>query len=131
MSEKHEYRFKDYSFLVFPYAKAYEGFLKQLFLDAKFITHLDYVSDHFRVGKFLSPHLINQLGDKSIYKNIQESTTTDLARKIWEVWKMGRNQVLHYYPHNTKRLTFEEARDMNVKILNTMIEAYGELKRVS
>ncbi|MEK7523241.1 MAG: hypothetical protein AAB569_06655, partial [Patescibacteria group bacterium] len=27
----HAYQFKDYSFLVFPFAKAYEGFLKQIF----------------------------------------------------------------------------------------------------
>ncbi|PIQ73668.1 hypothetical protein COV58_01295, partial [Candidatus Roizmanbacteria bacterium CG11_big_fil_rev_8_21_14_0_20_36_8] len=38
-----EQHFKDYSFLVFPYAKAYEGFLKQLFLDLEFISHHDYI----------------------------------------------------------------------------------------
>ena len=129
MAETHGYRFKDYSFLVFPYAKAYEGFLKQLFLDLDFISHLDYISDHFRIGKFLSPHLIERLGDRSIYAKIQRSGGDDLAREIWDVWKRGRNEVFHYYPHNIKKLSFEEAKSLNQEILHTMIKAYDGLKK--
>ena len=51
----HAFQFKDYSFLIFPFAKAYEGFLKQLFKDVKFISHLDYISDHLRLGKLFIP----------------------------------------------------------------------------
>jgi hypothetical protein len=35
-------KFADYSFVVFPAAKAYEGFLKKLFLDQRFITEEEY-----------------------------------------------------------------------------------------
>ena len=35
-------KFPDYSFVVFPAAKAYEGFLKRLFLDRGFISEEDY-----------------------------------------------------------------------------------------
>lgn len=119
--------FKDYSFLVFPFAKAYEGFLKQLFLDAHFISHLDYISDHFRLGKLLSPHLIERLGDRSLYKKIVEGGNNMLAEEIWHMWKIGRNETLHYYPHNIKRLTLEDAESIRSNFLNTMEHAYNGL----
>src|SRR5438105_2941068 len=75
----HAYTFKDYSFLIFPFAKSYEGYLKKLFLEIKFISHLDYVSDHFRLGKFMSPNLEARLGERSLYKKIKEHATVDIA----------------------------------------------------
>lgn len=129
ITEDKSYKFKDFSFLVFPYAKAYEGFLKQLFLDVGFITHLDYISDHFRIGKYLSPHLIQRLGDRSIYSQIIKYGSEELAQDMWNAWKKGRNEVFHYYPHNIKRLTFDEAKRMNEDILHTMIKAYETLKK--
>jgi hypothetical protein len=122
------YHFKDYSFLVFPFAKAYEGFLKQLFLDVKFISHLDYISDHLRLGKLLSPNLVKKLGERSLYKKIKEKAGQDLADKIWNAWKIGRNQVFHYYPHNLKALTFSQAENIIDNILSAMEESYGKLK---
>jgi len=122
------YHFKDYSFLVFPFAKAYEGFLKQLFLDVKFISHLDYISDHLRLGKLLSPNLVNKLKERSLYKKIKDKAGQDLADKIWNAWKIGRNQVFHYYPHNLKALTFSQAENIIDNILSAMEESYGKLK---
>jgi len=51
----------DYSYLVFPFAKSYEGFLKKLFLDLGFISQQVYESDHFRIGRALNPHLEKNL----------------------------------------------------------------------
>ncbi len=129
ITEEKKFKFKDFSFLVFPYAKAYEGYLKQLFLDVGFITHLDYISDHYRIGKYLSPHLIQRLGDRSIYTQIIKSSSEELASQMWEMWKKGRNEVFHYYPHNIKRLTFEDARIMNEDILHAMVKSYDALKK--
>jgi hypothetical protein len=126
--KNHAYHFKDYSFLVFPFAKAYEGFLKQLFLDVKFISHLDYISDHLRLGKLLSPNLVNKLKERSLYKKIKDKAGQDLADKIWNAWKIGRNQVFHYYPHNLKALTFSQAENIIDNILLVMEESYGKLK---
>jgi hypothetical protein len=123
-----KYNFKDYSFLVFPFAKAYEGFLKKIFLDVKFISHLDYISDHYRLGKVLSPNLINKLGDRSVYQKIVNFAGSDLAEKIWNAWKIGRNQVFHYFPHNLKSLTFPEAEEVIGEIIKTMEEAIVCLK---
>jgi|SRR3989344_2117348 len=121
----HQHQFKDYSYLVFPYAKAYEGFLKQLFLDLHFISHLDYISDHFRLGKFLSPHLVERLADRSLYLQIKQYDSPVIAEKIWQTWKLGRNQIFHYYPHNTKAISLEEAENIIAVILETMQTAYN------
>lgn len=123
-----KYEFKDYSFLIFPFAKAYEGFLKKLFLDIKYISHLDYISDHLRLGKLMSPNLIGKLGDRSLYKKITDNQTKDLAERIWMAWKLGRNQVFHYFPHNLKAVTFEQAEQTIQEITATMEEAYQRLQ---
>lgn len=124
----HEYRFKDYSFLVFPFAKAYEGFLKRLFLDIGFISRLDYISDHFRLGKLMSPNLVMRLGDRSLYLKIREAADEKLAEDVWNAWKMGRNQIFHYFPHNIKSITFEEAEKIVNQIIQVMETTYERLR---
>ena len=114
-------RITDYSYLVFPFAKAYEGFLKQVFLDKEFITTYDYQSDHFRVGKVLNPSLEKRLRHISVYdKIIISSGDQTLATELWQVWKVGRNAVFHYFPHNFKALTFDEAKEIINRVLKVM-----------
>jgi hypothetical protein len=122
------YQFKDYSFLIFPFAKAYEGYLKKLFRDLKFISHLDYISDHLRLGKLMSPNLVGKLGERSLYKKIKEATTKELADRIWDIWRRGRNQIFHYFPHNLKAISFEEAKFLANEFLATMMASYERLK---
>lgn len=122
------YQFKDYSFLIFPFAKTYEGFLKKLFADIHFISHLDYISDHLRLGKLMSPNLIGRLGERSLYKKIVDASSRDLADHIWNTWKIGRNQIFHYFPHNLKAVSFNEAENIVNQIISTMEEAYQKLK---
>jgi hypothetical protein len=124
----HSYKFKDYSFLIFPYAKAYEGFLKQLFLDIGFLTRLDYISNHLRLGKLMSPNLVGRLGERSLYIKMKKYGSEELANEVWECWKIGRNQVFHYFPHNIKALTFDEAEQVISQIIKTMSDAYIQLK---
>lgn len=109
MSEEHENTFSDYSFVVFPFAKAYEGFLKQVFFDIGFLSQTEYTSDHLRLGKVLSPNLVRRLGDKSIYEKICSRGWCQLADEIWDTWKAARNQVFHYFAHNLHSLTLKEA----------------------
>ncbi len=122
------YQFKDYSFLVFPFAKAYEGYLKQLFKDIGFISHLDYISDHLRLGKLLSPNLIGRLGERSLYRKIFDHSTKDLADQVWQTWKVGRNQVFHYYPHNLRALNFNKAKEIINQIIKTMELLYEKFQ---
>jgi hypothetical protein len=50
-------RISDYSFIVAPAAKAYEGYLKEFFFRIGLIDKYTYQSDRFRVGKTLNPSL--------------------------------------------------------------------------
>ncbi len=118
----------DYSYLVFPYAKLYEGFLKDLFLDLDIIDTRDYESDHFRIGKALSPNLAKKLGRRSAYAQIVLRFGKDLATRLWHTWKNGRNLVFHYFPHNYRALTLDQARQLISMITETMEQAVRDTK---
>lgn len=113
----------DFSYLVFPFAKLYEGFLKKLFLDAGIISERDYHSDHFRIGRALSPNLTRRLGLKSAYQQISDRYGNELAARLWHTWKEGRNLVFHYFPHNYRSLTRVAAIELVNQLVGTMREA--------
>ncbi len=119
----------DYSYLVFPFAKAYEGFLKQLFLDLGFISKKDYESDRFRIGKALNPYLEKRLRYSSVYDKIVRHTGNNtLADQLWYVWKKGRNLVFHYFPHNLRALSFSEAEEIISEIISVMEQTIIECR---
>lgn len=115
----------DYSYLVFPFAKAYEGFLKQLFLDMQLIKRWQYESDHFRIGKALSPNWAKERKrNSSAYKRLAEKLgDVALPDELWRVWKQGRNLIFHYFPHNFKALTLPEAEVLVQQIVTVMERA--------
>ena len=119
----------DFSFAVFPFAKAYEGFLKQLFLDLGLIKEQDYFGDDIRIGRILNPHYRDK---DSVYESLAESKRAgrQLAGLLWDIWKKGRNQVFHYYPHNLKKLSYDEAVLLVSEILAAMETAIGSLQAV-
>jgi|SRR3989344_496334 len=114
----------DYSYVVFPFAKAYEGFLKQFFLDLKFIKLWQYESDHFRIGKVLSPFLQKRLKKNSVYGQlIDRFGDSTLADALWNGWKQGRNTIFHYFPHNLHAVTFPQAEHIIEELLRVMEQA--------
>lgn len=115
----------DFSFIVFPAAKAYEGFLKKLFLDKGFITKEDYFGKKFRVGKALNPYLDRELRHESVYDKLVNFTHgNQLADKLWETWKLSRNLVFHWFPDEKQALTAQEARARLAMITRAIDEAY-------
>src|SRR5436190_399219 len=97
-SDKSE-EFHDYSFIVFPAAKAFEGYLKKLFLDYKFIDQSDYFGKHFRIGKALNPYLPKEMEKESVYKKLTDYSGGDkLSQTLWNAWKSSRNLVFHWFP---------------------------------
>lgn len=123
-----KYCFKDYSFLVFPFAKAYEGYLKKLFRDVGYLSEKQYTSDFMRLGKLLSPNLVRRLGNKSLYKQLHDHVSEDLASELWITWKEGRNQVFHYFPQNFKALTFEQSQEITQRITDAMLDSFNKLE---
>lgn len=121
--------FHDYSFVVFPAAKAYEGFLKKLFLDLKFITEEDYYGKHFRIGKALNPSLDKEAMREGVYNKIKKYCQgEDLAEKLWETWKLSRNLVFHWFPDEKNTLTLSEAGNRVEMIISAIDQAFKECK---
>jgi hypothetical protein len=127
--EKTRIEFDDYSFLVFPAAKAYEGFLKKMFLDLGFITEKDYYGKRFRVGKALNPSLDKRYWRESVYRKIVTfQGNSFLGDKLWETWKLGRNLVFHWFPDEKKVLSYKEAVKRVDMIIETIDLAFKECK---
>ena len=122
--------YSDYSFAVFPFAKAYEGFLKKLFLEIGAINKYQYESDHWRVGRALNPLLEKEIRHtESVYDRIVEICGgTELAETLWQAWRRGRNQIFHFFPRRYKNLTLEDAKEIVREILSAMEKALEECK---
>jgi len=118
-----ENHINDYSFLVAPAAKAYEGYLKDLFFDLEIIDEFNYNSDRFRVGKTLNPSL--RYKRFSIYKKLADihEDGERIAEKLWSAWKQGRNEIFHYFPGNVKKLNLIEAQERITLILKAIIDS--------
>lgn len=120
--------FHDYSFVVFPASKAYEGFLKKLFLDLGFITEDDYFGKRFRIGKSLNPSLDKIRREKyGVYdKVVAFCKGNDLADAMWETWTECRNQLFHWFPNEKKAILFDEAKQKLDKIFATIEKSLVE-----
>lgn len=110
----------DYSYLVFPFAKAYEGFLKRLFLDLDMITEDAYYGERIRIGKILDPFYTRH--EQSVYQKIlrHKKGGRQISERLWRIWRHGRNQVFHYFPHNFRRLNHEEAMEIVREFISVM-----------
>lgn len=104
--------FFDYSFVVFPFAKLYEGFLKKLFFQIGAINEFQFKNDRWRVGRALNPQLEKDLRhDESVYDRIaQNCGGVEVPDTLWKAWKKGRNQIFHYYPAEFHPISLSEAK---------------------
>lgn len=125
------YTFQDYSFVVFPFAKAFEGFIKQFLLDLRLISHEQYNSDHIRIGKLLSPELAHNTRDYSLYPELVRLLGREATDMVWMTWKFCRNQVFHYYPHNSKAINLIEAKERVHLVLSTIHSCHDMLQRIT
>ena len=133
-------KFHDFSFVVFPAAKAYEGFLKNLFLDLELISKKDYAGKRFRIGKALNPTLYKsemkrhkrykQLRKKlSVYdKLVQYCGGPELADMMWKTWKECRNVLFHWFPEEKNAIERVEAEEKFQQILDTIALAFKGCK---
>lgn len=121
-------KFNDYSFIVFPAAKAYEGFLKKVFLDREFITNEDYMGKRFRIGKALNPFLEKSIRqEESVYDRlVSYCGGTVLADTLWETWKASRNSLFHWFPEEKNVVTYDEAVERVGKIVSAMDMTFAE-----
>lgn len=120
-------KFEDYSFVVFPAAKAYEGFLKGLFFDLKLISKDDYYGRRFRIGKALNPSLERKYRHSSVYDRlVNYCGGRELADMLWDAWKRGRNLLFHWFPEEKNAITFPEAQSRLELIISSIDAAFTE-----
>ena len=128
--ENWEVKFHDYAFVVFPASKAFEGYLKKLFLDLDFITKKQYYGKRFRVGKALNPQLETKYRERySVYdKLVGFCGGPKLADQLWLTWKTGRNLLFHWFPKEKNAIEYQEAVQKVNMILDSMDLAFKRCK---
>jgi hypothetical protein len=124
---------KDFSYLVFPWGKLYEGFLKKIFLDLGFITSEDYYGNDIRIGKLLStggrnipPHRLSIVKELSSTKVFGEN----LTKIMRGVWKNSRNLVFHFFPDNFYKIDLVTSRkriNETIKCMEIVVNRYHDI----
>ncbi|MBU0570351.1 hypothetical protein KKB40_06290, partial [Patescibacteria group bacterium] len=119
-----------YSFVVFPASKAYEGFLKTLFLDMKLISEEEYYGKRFRIGKALNPSLKSRYRERiSVYDRLtRQCGGKDLADVLWDTWKTCRNMLFHWFPNERNAVDLDEAIERVEKVIFAFDLAFKECK---
>lgn len=117
-------RFDDYSFVVFPMAKAYEGFLKTFLLKTELINDFTYNDRRFRIGRALNPDVSPRHRDHFwLYDDVARYCSAAVAREMWETWLACRNRVFHYFPKHRQVLTLSQAREYLKRMETSMHQA--------
>jgi hypothetical protein len=120
----------DYAFVVFPFAKAYEGFLKKYFHDIGLVSKKVVNSRQFRIGSSLNPDLpISYRKDTWLVEKLERfcirSSNPEhhkLPQQLWQAWIKGRNRLFHYFPGHTEFIALDEAWD-RLKVFKDVMEA--------
>lgn len=122
----------DYSFIVFPMAKAYEGFLKQKLNQFKLIDKNTYEGRRFRIGRALNPDISENAKDEHwLYDDLAKLCGEQLSRELWDTWLLCRNRVFHYFPTERNALVLETAGSHLLKMsaaMKSLIECKLEVE---
>lgn len=110
--------FSDYSFILFPIAKAYEGFLKKLLFDLHLIDEHVYFGKKFRIGRALNPDIHqNQRDEWWLYDDLTRFCGEALARKIWNAWVSCRNHVFHFFPSEHNEFSLQQIESKTLQLI--------------
>lgn len=115
----------DYSFIIFPFAKAYEGFLKQYLYDLELISQKTFEGRRFRIGRALNPDIRdNQRDEFWLFDDVAGMCGETLARALWETWLECRNRIFHYFPSRNIKLTLPAVEAQLQLLEETINNAY-------
>jgi hypothetical protein len=118
----------DYSFITFPMAKAYEGFLKQYLFELGLISQKTFEGKRFRLGRALNPDIRdNQRDEFWLYDDVSRMCGEELSRALWETWLECRNRVFHYFPSRNVKLSLA-AVEAHLLLLEETISSAHQCK---
>lgn len=116
--------YHDYSFVIFPMAKAYEGFLKLFFFRLRLISEEQYMHRNFRIGRSLNPDVNGHQRDEEwLFDDVENLCSPELAKSLWDVWLEARNHLFHYFPDMRYVISLEEAHKLLLETAGAMSEA--------
>jgi len=93
----------------------------------EFISSEEFYGKRFRIGKALNPSLDKEYRNESVYDKLANFCGgKDLANKLWNAWKMGRNLIFHWLPDEKNAVTFVEAKERISLVLDAMGDAFKE-----
>ncbi len=117
-------KFPDYSFIVFPAAKAYEGFLKIYLFDLQLISERTFEGKRLRIGRTLNPDVhVNQRDEYWLYDDLERLCSKELAQELWETWLQCRNKVFHFFPKDVSPLSLLQAEENLDRLQGAMTKA--------
>ena len=89
-------QFDNYDYVVFPFAKAYEPFLKTYLYNLGLISERVYYSKKFSLSRALNPDVhLEQRDENWYFDDLVKKCGEKVAREIWQTWLL-RNQILVY-----------------------------------
>lgn len=122
--KEHPSGFTDFSFILFPVSKAYEGFLKRYLLENDLIAPEAYKSRKFRIGKAINPDISPSHRDEHwVYDDIVRVCGEGLARDMWQAWLECRNRVFHYFYDEDNVFSLTDIEEMIAQVLQVMATA--------
>lgn len=123
----------DYSFVIFPVAKAYEGFLKQYLYDLQLIDERTFEGKKFRIGRAMNPDIRESQQDEFwLYDDLELFCGRQTAHVLWQTWLQCRNRVVHFFPKDEHRISLPQAKErieMVVETIDTAFQCKAELKK--
>lgn len=122
--------YTDYSFILFPMAKAYEGFLKDFLKDQGLLSEQMYQGRRFRIGRSLNPDIRTEQRDEWwLYDDVAKVCGPAIARSLWNAWTECRNHVFHYFVGKENELTLAQV-EKKMNILLNVFEDISACKAV-
>lgn len=116
--------FDDYSFVVFPMAKAFEGFVKRFLFDLAIIDRTRFLSSHFRIGKSLNPDLPAWYRNEEwVVVKLNDTCGRGVGERLWRAWKEGRNLLFHYFPNASRFVSLDKAGQILEQLAEAMAAA--------
>jgi len=109
----------DFSIMVFPLAKGFEGYIKKLFLTIGLITEKEIKDDPYKsIGKIINNEdkLKMKLIDKKRYKSIPKLLSVQ--------WDLSRNIIFHYDLDQPEIINKEDAFKKIEDIYETIRKSY-------
>jgi len=113
---------RDFGFVVFSAAKAYEGYLKDYFYYMNLISREALRGEHFRIGKAINPNLPKRYRNHDwLYDDLTDACGEELAQFLWKSWREARNRVFHFQYQGENQLSLAEA-EKKVELIFMAIE---------